>query len=129
MMSFEKFSPPRKRADKPIVSITRNRLQLNKKCQKYFKEASFVELYYDQENKVIGIKPRERETNNSLKINRYDDRGIAVIAATQFLRIYGIEPRLKFDVYNDEGHKTGERSIQFIAEWDDKEKMVIVKLR
>ena len=128
-MPFEIFTPPRKRADKPIVSITKNRLQLNKKCQKYFEGVNFVELYYDRKNKIIGIKPQRKGTNKALKINRYDDRGIAVIAATQFLRIYGIAPMLKFDVFDNEGRRKGGQSIQIIAEWDDKENMVIVKLK
>lgn len=127
-MSFKRYSPLRKRGDKAIVTITRNRLQLNKECQRYFKNAFFAELYYDQEKKIIGIKPQEGETNDSLRINRYDDRGIAVIAAIHFIRIFKIEPIVDFNVRNSEGRKTGERSIQFIAKWHDKDKMVIVKL-
>lgn len=127
-MQLKKYSPPRKRCDKPIVSITRNRLQLNKECQKYFKEARFAELYFDKEKKVIGIKPGERDTADSLKINRYEDRGIAVIAATHFIRIFEIESILNFNVKNVEGRKSGGKSIQFIAEWDDENNMVLVKL-
>ena len=70
-MPFEKFSPPRKRANNPIVTITKNRLQLNKQCQKkYFKNINFAELYYDPDKKIIGIKPIEKETNDAIKINR-----------------------------------------------------------
>jgi len=127
-MPFEKFTPHRKRFNRPIVSITKNRIQLNKKCQKYFEGANFAVLYYDRENKIIGIKPQKKETNDSIKINRYEDRGIAVIAATKFLRIYEIVPEEEFDRWLDEGYLKGEKSFQFIAEWDDKENMVIVKL-
>lgn len=127
-MKFEKFLPPRKRADKPIVSVTRNRLQLNKKCQEYFKGANFVELYYDRKNKIIGIKLQKKETNNSIKINRYPKRGIAVIAATHFIREYEIESILIFDADDTKSNKKGERSHQFVVDWDDMNKMVIFKL-
>ena len=128
MMPFRKFTPPRKRSNKPIVTITKNRLQLNRKCQEYFEGANFVVLYYDQENASIGIKPQRKETNDSIKINRYVERGIAVIAATEFLKFYEIVPEEGMDPWFDESRLKGQKSIQFYAEWDDKENMVIIKL-
>ena len=127
-MAFEKFSPPRKRPGRPIVSITKNRLQLNKKCQKYFEGANFVELYYDIKNKIIGIKPQKKETNNSIKINLYPKRGIAVIAATHFIKEYKIESILIFDADDTESNKKRGKSHQFVVDWDDMHKMVIFKL-
>lgn len=128
-MVFEKFQPPRKRADRPIVAITRKRLQLNSDCQKkYFKEKEFVELFYDRDKKIIGIKPLENETENSIKIRRYRERGIAVIAATFFIREFDLESHLAFDV-NLPTEWQKERSIQVPADWDSKEKMVILKLQ
>ena len=127
-MPFEKFSPPRKRPNRPTVTITKNRLQLNRIWQKYFEGANFVELYIDTVNMIIGIKPQKKETSDSIKINRYDDRGIAVIAATKFLRKYRIVAEVEFDPLRDEGYLKGETSYQFMADWDEKENMVIVKL-
>ncbi len=127
-MPFEIFSPPRKGPDRPIVTVTRNRLQLNKKCQEYFEGANFVELYYDRKNKIIGIKRQKKETNNSIKINRYPKKGIAVIAATHFIKEYKIESILIFDADDTESNKKGRKSHQFVVDWNDMHKMVIFKL-
>ncbi len=128
MMPFEKFSPPRKGPDRPIVTVTRNRLQLNKKCQEYFEGHNFVELYYDRKNKIIGIKPQKKETKNSIKINLYPKRGIAVIAATHFMKEYKIESILIFVADDTESNKKGRKSHQFVVDWNDMHKMIIFKL-
>jgi hypothetical protein len=128
-MSFKKYLPPRKRSDKPIVAIRRKQLQLNKKCQTFLKDAEFTELYFDEENKIIGIKPKNEETDDSIKINIYPRRSIAVIAASHFINYIAEISELDFDVRNSDGKKAGERSIQFIAEWDDQNKMITVKLK
>lgn len=128
-MSFKKYSPPRKRSDKPIVAIRRKQLQLNKKCQDFLKGAELAELYFDNENKIIGIKPKNEETDDSIKINIYPRRSIAVIAASHFIDYIAEISELDFDVLDSKGEKTGERSIQFIAEWDEQNKMITVNLK
>jgi len=127
-MAFKKYSPPRKRPDKPIVAISRKQLQLNKKCQSFLEGEEFVELYFDEENKIIGIKPQNEETHDSLKINIYPRRSIAVISASHFIDYLAEISGLDFDVRNSEGDSIGGRSIQFIAKWDDQNKMITVKL-
>jgi len=46
-MTFTKYSPKRKRSTKPIISVSLQGFQLNRKSQELFKGKDFVELYYD----------------------------------------------------------------------------------
>ena len=128
-MSFKKYSPPRKRPDKQIVSISRKQLQLNKKCQIFLKGAEFAELYFDEDNKIMGINPLKKETSDSVKINIYPWRSIAVISASYFIKTIAEISELDFDVRNSKGEYIGGQSIQFIAKWDEQNQMITAKLK
>lgn len=128
-MTFKKYSP-RMKGDRPIISISRRRFQLNRACrEEFFKGKDFVELFYDEEDKVIGIKPLAKETKDSIMIRRYDWKGITVISAGHFISSLGLDKLFAFDVYDEKGNKKGERSIQVPAEWDEKHKIVILRLK
>jgi hypothetical protein len=76
---------------------------------KHFKDAEHVELYFDPENKHIGILPVEEPTDDSFKIQ---GKNTKMVIAKKFLNKFKIpveDRRYEFEV-------------------DDEEKMIVVQV-
>jgi len=103
------------RTAKPQISITAaGHIGINAACiEKYFKNNSFAQLYGDRNNKIIGIKPIDKEIEGVYKLTRSGDRSSGSIAGRSFLNYYQIDLS---------------KSKKFKPEWDDKREMLIIKL-
>lgn len=90
-MGFVKFEK-----ENPKKSITTNTIGINSKGRFAFykqivegilKDINYVELYYDPENKIIGIKPINDSNPNTFKIQGKTTR---MIVAKKFLNRFQI---------------------------------------
>jgi len=126
-MTFTKYSPKRKRSTKPIISVSLQGFQLNRKSQELFKGKDFVELYYDTKMKIIGMKPLEKETSDSIRVRKYPDRSICVISATGFLSEFNLGRFLSLEKGKND-LRAAKKSIKIEAHWNSKDKMVILNL-
>ena len=114
-MAFERFLYSGK-TFKPAVSIRQNgQIGFNNGARKKFKldEYNYVILYYDKEEEKIGIQL----TNNSDEegVIRLQKRPLSVtIFAKSFLDYYEID-------YS--------KTKRYIPSWDEKNKMIIIKLK
>ena len=74
--------------DDPSVAITERRLLFNVSCYlKYLKDVKFLELYWDEENQVIGFKPVKESTEDSFPVRIYRQARsvITVVSAREFI--------------------------------------------
>jgi hypothetical protein len=115
-MAMELFNKKGGRYSKPSVSITAaGQIGLNSACmEKYFKGYYYVLLYGEKEAKIIGIKPIEKDQDNAFKISYSQNNTTGAISGHSFLAYLGINYKSKTNRYT--------------PEWDDKQKMLIVKI-
>ena len=115
-MTLEKFVK-QQIPDWPSLTIRKNgSLCLNSRAIEQFKLETmrFATLYYDRKEQLLGIKPEEGNRDPSVyRISKEKNR-TSVISCQAFLNHYGI-------LYK-------ERSKVYPAEWDEKGKMILVKI-
>ena len=117
--NFERFIWKRKRSYNPFVFINSTlQIVLNTKCVlKYFKkgENEFAELYFNKEKFTIGIKPFKEKTYSCFKISRRSPKYPGgLISGAGFFNHYNI---------------SCETNKRYYPTWNDKEKMLIIKLQ
>ena len=83
-MAFKKYTPPRKRPDRLIVTIRKKQIQFNKKCQEYLDGVDYVELYFDEKNKIIGIAPNLDESDDTIKNTSNDELIVSAQSVMEF---------------------------------------------
>lgn len=114
-MPFERFTQTG-RSFKPKISIRSNsQIGLNCACITEFKltDYKFAVLYYDKENKAIGIRlTNDKNEEGACKLRAREDSG-ASIAARSYIDYYKLH---RFNRH------------RFDAEWSAKEQMIIAKL-
>lgn len=91
-MSFEKFTPSLKK-NRPLASIsTLARLSLNEACVDSFglEGLNFAELFYDSEEKLIGIHFQATQTDDTLRVQRRKNSGL-FLNMKSFFHTYGID--------------------------------------
>jgi len=114
-MAYERFTNSHHRLTR-IESITILKggcLALNKKCtEKYFKGFSSAALYYDPEQKKIGIQPTNEIIGTSHLI-MIRNGTLRVLSTKAFLRHFGI------------AHKS---SKAYPVTWNEKEEMAEIQL-
>ena len=115
-MTFEKFTK-KQNPGWPAVTIRKNgSLCINRKAIDEFNIGAMrsVTLHYDQQEKLLGIKP---ETDNSdpsaFRISKERNR-TSVISCQAFLKHCGIPYTL------------GSNTLR--ARWDDRQQMILVKI-
>tara|TARA_B100001964_G_C13990339_1_gene490348 strand:+ start:357 stop:698 length:342 start_codon:yes stop_codon:yes gene_type:complete len=88
-MAFKIYEPTSLRySGKATVSISRHGFRFGKSVSlNYLKEKSYVELYFDEDNNKIGLKPLDRETNNSKKLRGREGKS-KTVTAKDFLESY-----------------------------------------
>lgn len=97
-MKLQRFKRTEKKLkNKPMISIFPKKFSLNVIATKrYFKGKNHVELFYDEEAKVIGIRPVEKETNDSFEIRFYRPTSpTAAIWCGEFIRKLKLIEQLK----------------------------------
>ena len=113
-MAFERFTNTA-RSFKPRVTVRQSgTIGLNAGAVNRFglRKFNFAVLFYDKGEKRIGIKPAEQEEQGAHKLNLGKSGG-AWIGARRFLEFYDIQKATP---------------IKSDAEWDDREKMIVVEL-
>lgn len=86
---FEKSA--RKPASWPEATILRKgSLQLNAVARHLLGEAELVELLYDRERKVIGLRPSTTASENSYKLSTTPG-GLSTVSLISFLKFYEID--------------------------------------
>jgi len=115
-MTLEKFDKKQK-SKRPNISIRRNgTLSINSEAVNAFnlKEMHFATLHYDRKESVIAIKPvADNSDPAAFRVVREKNRTY-VISCQSFLNHYGIP-------YKD-------ASMSFKPIWDEKSKMLLLKL-
>lgn len=117
-MAMELFTKKGGRYYDPLISITKSgQIGLNSACmKKYFKGCNYVLLYGDAKSKTIGIKPVKDNEENTFKISYSQSRTTGSISGHSFLG------------YNDIDYKSG-KNRRCSPEWDEKQKMLIIKTK
>ena len=115
-MAFERFKKEKPGRNCPTISIHAcGRLYMNHiASERYFKNCSYVELYYDESNRALGIKPIKRPEHNSFKTWRNKGACAAFIYARNFFQHYDIPFK---------------KSRKYLCFWNEKEKLVEVPLQ
>ncbi len=114
-MALEKFTESA-RSYRPKVSIRSNGTfgfshgAVSKwKLDRY----SHVVLYYDRDEKIVGIRPTKTDEDGAHKLNLSRSKKGAWVSARRFLDYFGISTQL---------------TERYDAEWDEEEKMIRVKI-
>lgn len=115
-MGFELYTKKGGRSSSPKVSIAKaGYIGINSACMDmYFKGKNFVQLYWDKEKQIIGIKPIDKEAGGAFTLTNDGERRPGSIAGRSFLKYYEID---------------FSKSRSFDPEWNEKENMLIFKLK
>ena len=118
---FKKHVPKNKKYNIPAASIAKANIRLNKHCRQFLWKKPHCELLFDERQKVIAIKPIHKETQYSLMINNYGRENLSLaIQCRAFLLENGIIEYLDMGEF---------KSLQFPAQWDEKNKCFFVNLK
>lgn len=120
-MAFEEFKHKKTRGVlEPRVSISNAGLFiLNSGCMaQHFKEFNFAVLFWDKQNRKIGIKPVKQKPQHGYTVNR--NQSIGTLSGTGFLAHYGLK-----DLIPDKGKEPN----TYDAKWNDKEGLLEFSVR
>jgi hypothetical protein len=114
-MAFEEFQGKRSHGGEPAVSISKsgNFILNSKVVSTYFSDKKYAKLYWDEQQRKIGIKPVASKDTASYSVNFSPRGGVASFSGTAFLKAHGIP-------------YTETRSID--ASWDEKEGLLVLKV-
>jgi len=117
MSRFEKFTEKKFKSEtKSLATITKGGLlNLNSAAMhNLVKDSQYAVLFYDRENSLVGIRFTNKATPESYKIRKYRDGRLGIFSMVAFLRYYEVE------------HP---KTIAYTLEWDEEEKMSVIKLK
>ena len=114
-MAFKLFKDQGSKFAEPLVSVTAaGVIALNKTClEKFIGNKRFVELYYDKDNSMVGIKCVDKQGENRFKITHSPDKKSGTIAGRSFLNY------LKIDY---------SKSRRYVPDWNEEESMLTFKI-
>ena len=124
-LKFEKYKPVYIRVPLPMVTINIYGFAFNKLCNKYFGGAKNCEVFYDEAQKVVGIKVFDNPTGNSKMVAYRDgnkNKTGPFVAARHFLR------ETKATIFLGL-LRPNVRSKRAIVEWDELEEMILIDLK
>ena len=115
-MALELYTKKGGRTSSPRVTIAKaGYIGINSACMdKYFKGKCFVQLYWDRDKQIIGIKPVEKEIEGTFKLTNEGERRPGSIAGRSFLKYYEIDFSKSRNIYPD---------------WSEKEGMLVIKVK
>lgn len=115
-MAFELFTKKGGRTSSPRVTIAKaGYIGLNSACMdKYFRGKGFVQLYWDKEKQIIGIKHVDKEIEGAFTLTSGGERRPGSIAGRSFLKYYEID---------------FSKSRSFYPDWNEKEDMLLIKIK
>lgn len=114
--AFEEYIPRKggHQTEQPTVTISKfGRISFNTPATELLKGCGYIALYYDTENRVIGVKPLEKKTGNAYKLANQPGSKAKFATTRGFLNNFGLTP---------------EESKTYIVEWDETLGMIIIKL-
>ena len=122
---FKRYIPKFKIYKSPAISIARGHIRLNQWCRQFIQKRPYCELFYDEDEKVIAIKPTQIDGPFSLTINNFgrNNNSLAIQCRTFILENHIAEYIRLRDFYFKA------KSIQFPAQWDDKNKCFFINLK
>jgi len=99
----------------PTVSISkRGRISFNTPATELLGGCDYIAVYFDAQNRVIGIKPLEQQGRNTYKLANQPRSEAKFASTVGFLKHFRIKP--------------DDRSELHTAEWDEKLGMIIIRL-
>jgi len=119
---FKKYIPRNKTFEFPAITIMETCMRMNRLCKKFIWKKPYCEIFYDENEKVIAIKPTHIETFCTLRIIERGEDHNTTIQCKAFIRENGIFRYLNLAYL-------GKKSIQLPAQWDDKNKCFFVNLK
>ncbi len=118
-MAFERFGAAKmKRLAEPAVSILKSGgFGFNQAfCMRYLGEHDHIQLFYDRETKVIGIKTVQEGEIDAIKVRRITGGKSATVSARPFFSYFNVP-------YNKE------KTESYLVHWNVGEKLVEVRLK
>jgi len=100
-------------ATEPLISLRKSAgIGLNSvTMEEHFEDADYVQVFYDEANEKLGLKPAEEDDENVFKINRTASSG--GVTPTNFLNTYGLVPEV---------------TTRYRVEYDEDEDLVVADL-
>lgn len=97
----------------PLVSLRKSGgIGINSAAmEEHMPNAEFAHLYYDEENRKLGIKPVDEEDDNTYTINKTESSG--GITPTSFMKRHGLIPEV---------------TTRYFVEWNDDKEMLVFDL-
>ena len=118
-MAFERFEAAKmRRLAEPAVSILkRGAFAFNRAfCMRYLGEYDHIQLFYDRENMIIGIKPVPKGIRDAINVRRITGGRSATVSARPFFT-YFMVPHNK------------EKTESFKVSWNEDEELIEVRLK
>lgn len=114
-MGFQPFERKRQHGGEPAVSITKyGNFILNSTCvKKYFTGARYAKLYWDAEERKVGVKPMKKKDQHSYSVNMASRGGVGSFSGIAFFKQFGVD------------YKETKR---YPAIWNEKEGLVELKV-
>lgn len=114
-MAFELFTKKGGKISSPKITIaSAGYISFNSACmEKFFRNKSFVQLYWDKDKKSMGFKPIEKEIDGAFKISSSGSGKPGSIAGKSFLKYYEID---------------FSKSKGFVPDWNEKEGLLVIKV-
>ena len=123
-LNLKAYYPQVKRGTNKFVTMTGRTFLFNKACAVLFKHMDHCQLYYDEKQSVIAIKPLIEETERSVKIVR-SHKG----TPNESLRINVRAFLVEFGILVQLGlHRISVKLRRLEPEWDDKNKVLFLDL-
>ena len=98
---FKPYEQKRKQTREPSVSITKDgAIVLNTGCiAGFFKGYNYAKLFWDAEDRKVGIKPMKKTDTFSYTLSYSKNRTVGWFSGTSFLKNVGIEYKKKTTAY------------------------------
>ena len=118
-MAFERFEASKmKRLAEPAVSILKSGgFGFNQAfCMHYLGDYTHIQLFYDRENKTIGINPTYGDAKDAIKVRRITEGKSATVAARPFFGYFDIP-------YNKK------KTESYKVFWNEAENLIEIRLK
>jgi len=119
---FKKYVPKSKKLNCTAISISKTQLRFNSQCREFLRRKPYCELFYEEENKIIALKPYHLDGPYALKINNWlrPNNTLTVnckgfLQENEIIEYIGLNHRVEH--------------LQLPADWDDKNKCFFVYLK
>jgi hypothetical protein len=90
-VSFERFTRAGLKNKKPRIYLKKDgKIYTNRACkEKYLNNLEFAVLYFDREHRAMGISPKAKRSDDTLKIT-YCKNNACVISSRRFFDVFDI---------------------------------------